>query len=115
MVILGRNTMHSKQLKDIDISKNQEYSDRFIDVCNYIRDHCTENLTIDHISAYAGFSKFHFLRLFKKFTGSTCHEYIISNRRIIPINPSRYRQKICCQIIGKVHAPIASIIAINFF
>lgn len=80
MVLLGRNTMQSKQFKDIDISRNQEYSDRFINVCNYIRDHCTENLTIDHISAYAGFSKFHFLRLFKKFTGSTCHEYIISNR-----------------------------------
>lgn len=80
MVTLGRHVLSQKILSDITVSKRQEYTERFISICNYIKEHCSENITIDDISSYAGFSKFHFLRLFKKFTGCTCHDYITINR-----------------------------------
>ncbi len=35
-----------------------------------------KNLTIDKLSRLAGYSKFHFLRLFKEYTGESVHKYI---------------------------------------
>ena len=49
-------------------------------VCNYISDHCTENISIDRLASLAGFSKFHFARLFKQFSGMSCYEYLTQQR-----------------------------------
>ena len=49
-------------------------------ICDYITAHCTENLTVDELAVIAGFSKFHFIRLFKQFTNVTCYEYLIQKR-----------------------------------
>ena len=46
----------------------------FID-CNY-----AENIDIDNIADEACFSKFHFIRLFKKIYGRTPHQYLIRVR-----------------------------------
>ncbi|MEO8769876.1 MAG: helix-turn-helix transcriptional regulator [Ferruginibacter sp.] len=46
----------------------------FIDI-NYI-----ENIDLDNISEEAYFSKFHFIRLFKKIYGKTPHQYLTSVR-----------------------------------
>lgn len=42
----------------------------------YIRKHIKENMTIDEIAAYAGYSKYHFCRCFKDITGHTVNSYI---------------------------------------
>ncbi len=62
--------------------KQHEYIDRFFNVCQYINDHCTENLKIDDIANIAGFSKYHFTRLFKRVMNVSCYEYLV-NRRIM--------------------------------
>ncbi len=62
--------------------KQLEHQERFTELCNYINAHCTENLSVDELAAEAGFSKYHFSRLFKEMTGTTCHNYLIT-RRII--------------------------------
>jgi AraC-like DNA-binding protein len=62
--------------------KQQEYIDLFFNVCNYINDHCTENLKMDDLADIAGFSKFHFSRLFKQIMNVSCYDYLI-NRRVM--------------------------------
>ena len=61
-------------------SKQKEYMEKFMDVCNYINDHCTENLTLDAVAARAGFSKYHFTRLFKQFTNVSFYKYLNQKR-----------------------------------
>ncbi|HEX5172398.1 MAG TPA: AraC family transcriptional regulator [Cyclobacteriaceae bacterium] len=39
-----------------------------------------ENIDLDNISGEASFSKFHFIRLFKKIYGKTPHQYLIALR-----------------------------------
>jgi len=63
--------------------EQQEYIEKFMAVCDYINSHCTEELTLDDISAMAGFSKYHFSRLFKEFTNTSfrfqvSHLYVTS-------------------------------------
>lgn len=80
-VQLGRYRDTADRLPSNTPGKQQEYSNRFIGICNYINTHCNENLSLDAIAEEAGFSKYHFARLFKEMTGTTCHEYLV-NRRI---------------------------------
>ena len=40
------------------------------------------NLTLDDIAHYSGFSKYHFTRLFRQFTGSTFYRYL-NQKRIV--------------------------------
>ncbi len=58
----------------------KKYQTKFLDVCNYINENCTQDLTLDKISSYAGFSKYHFSRLFKDFTGITFYKYLNQKR-----------------------------------
>ncbi len=66
---------------DIKPNKQQEYIEKFISVCDYINQHCTEDLTLDEIADMAGFSKYHFSRLFKEFTNMSFYKYL-NGRRI---------------------------------
>lgn len=80
-VTLGRDLMHAEnKFPGITNSKQHEYIEKFMMICNYITEHCTENLTVDELAVIAGFSKFHFIRLFKQFTNVTCYEYLIQKR-----------------------------------
>lgn len=79
--LLGRRTLNATvKFPDIMPGKQHEYAEKFMDTCNYINNHCTENLTVDALAERTGFSKFHFSRLFKQFTGMTCYNYLISKR-----------------------------------
>ena len=52
----------------------------------YINEHITQDLTLDHLAAQATLSPFYFSRLFKKETGFSPHNYIITTR----INNAKY-------------------------
>ncbi len=45
-------------------------------VCSYISEHFTQDLSLEKIAAYAGFSKFHFERIFNEYTGMTFYQYL---------------------------------------
>ena len=45
-------------------------------VCSYISEHFTENLTLENIATYAGFSKYHSERIFTDYAGSTFYQYL---------------------------------------
>ncbi|WP_168119620.1 helix-turn-helix domain-containing protein [Paenibacillus sp. HB172176] len=80
-VLLGRNAMKAEH-RDHS-SKSQKYHkniDNFLKVCNYMNEHCTEDIQVDELAELAGFSKFHFTRLFKQFIGMSYYEYLNQHR-----------------------------------
>ncbi len=50
---------------------------RIVQAKLFIDSHYPENIDLDNISDEAYFSKFHFIRLFKKIYGKTPHQYLI--------------------------------------
>lgn len=83
LVIVGRNCIKIDRQSNTVVKKKQhQYIDKFLHICQYINDHCTEDLTIDKLATWAGFSKYHFSRLFCNFSGVTFYDYLIK-RRII--------------------------------
>ncbi len=81
LAILGRSDVADvSRFPDISPSKQQEYIEKFMGICDYINEHCTENLNVDLLAHQAGFSKYHFSRLFKQFTGISCYDYLIGRR-----------------------------------
>jgi AraC-like DNA-binding protein len=48
--------------------------------CELIRARATENLSLEEIAREVGLSRFHFLRLFKAFTGLSPHAYLLLRR-----------------------------------
>lgn len=80
-VALGRASFNAgTKFPGITTSKQHEYVEKFMMVCNYITDHCTENITVDQLADLAGFSRFHFSRLFKQFSNMSCYEYLTQKR-----------------------------------
>ncbi|MDD6638635.1 MAG: AraC family transcriptional regulator [Lachnospiraceae bacterium] len=81
-VSIGRNHINDMDLfPNTKSYKQQEYLQKFNDVLDYIDSHYTEELTLDDIADFSGFSKYHFTRLFKQYTDSTFYDYL-SFRRI---------------------------------
>ena len=54
--------------------------EKFTTVCQYIDTSFRENLTLEQAAEISGFSKYHFSRLFKEFTGITFQEYLTRQR-----------------------------------
>lgn len=52
----------------------------------YIRGHFAEPISIDYLASRAALSPYHFIRLFKKETGQTPHQYIMQMR----VNSSKF-------------------------
>lgn len=80
-VHIGRNYMH--QERSIPQARNDKYYkkiDTFLKVCNYINEHCTEDIQADQLAQLAGFSKFHFSRLFRQYIGMSWYEYLNQHR-----------------------------------
>lgn len=79
-VLIGRKYNDTLEKFEMTGRKKKEYTEKFIHVCNYINDHCTEDLTLEEAADLAGFSKYHFTRLFKTFTGMTFYKYLNQKR-----------------------------------
>lgn len=47
---------------------------------DYINNHYSDNLTIDFLSQFIGYSKTHFMTVFKQHTGTSCTEFVIQVR-----------------------------------
>ncbi|WP_026652606.1 AraC family transcriptional regulator [Butyrivibrio proteoclasticus] len=54
--------------------------DKLVSVTNYIDAHRSDDLTVEQLAEIAGFSKFHFERLFKSYMGISCYQYITKRR-----------------------------------
>lgn len=81
LVLVGRSDVASAQqsfaVKD---NKQKEYLDKFMLVTSYINEHFTEDLTLEGVASLAGFSKYHFTRLFRQYADTTFYKYLNQKR-----------------------------------
>lgn len=80
-VLLGRQHIRKDALQDVKSRKQTDYFDRLNASMNYINTHYMNDISIEDAAKIAGFSKFHFSRLFKQFTDQTFCGYL-NQRRI---------------------------------
>lgn len=80
-VMFGREySNQDRKFGNFTTNKQHEHVQKFMNVCNYISEHCTEDITVDELADIAGFSKFHFARLFKQFTNVSYYDYLTRKR-----------------------------------
>jgi len=63
---------------------------RIVEAKIYIDEHYHDKLDLDNVSSQANFSKYHFLRLFKKAFGKSPHQYLTEVRII---NAKKYLEE----------------------
>ena len=81
MVLVGRDySEHAKRSIEATASKQREYLEKITQICAYVNEHFTEDITLDEAAAMAGFSKFHFARLFKQVTNTSFYKYVSQKR-----------------------------------
>jgi len=80
LTLIGRNHLEMVETDSNSESKKKEYTGKFMSVCRYIDEHFAEDITLEDIAAKAGFSKFHFSRLFKQFTNASFYKYVNQQR-----------------------------------
>ena len=81
IVMVGRDyTGKPNRFEGIRPTKQQEYAEKFLAICDYLNQHCTEDIALEEVAAMAGFSKYHFSRLFKEFAGMPFYKYLNSRR-----------------------------------
>ena len=76
--LFGRISAAFRKEKEMD--GNNLNRERFTSICEYIREHCTEQITLEQTAKMAGFSKYYFARLFRDFTGVTFYKYLNQQR-----------------------------------
>lgn len=82
-VIVGRIPFRNTDtFTGIGTHKQQSYIEVFFNLCTYLNEHCTENITLEQLAGMSGFSKSHFIRLFKDYTGVSYYEYLTKRRMI---------------------------------
>lgn len=80
-VALGRYKMlGDKDYAKADSNRQKELSKKLAIAFEYIDAHYTEDVCLDDVAFVAGFSKFHFSRLFKQCSGQNLHEYLCFKR-----------------------------------
>jgi AraC-like DNA-binding protein len=80
-VLTGRKYMNTESLfPDAKLNKQREYIEKFNLIFEYINNHYSDEISLDTIANVAGFSKFHFSRLFKQFTDMSFYEYLNQRR-----------------------------------
>ena len=90
--LIGRNYNSENKANLVhDRAKQEEYFDMFIKICDYINEHCSEDLTLEAVADMSGFSKFYFSKLFKQFTNVSFYRYVnqkrIAKAELLLINP----------------------------
>lgn len=82
MLTIGRN-YYTRNAGSMDIpsdTKRFEYYEIFANLLNFIDAHYMEELSLEQVADYIGFSKYHFSRLFKQHTNTTFHNYLCHKR-----------------------------------
>ncbi len=80
LYLIGCNYINHVKSELRGCVKKNEYLDKIMAVCNYIDEHFADDITLDDMAQLAGFSKFHFSRLFKQVTSQTLYKYINQQR-----------------------------------
>lgn len=92
LVILSRSLAEINQQNFISREpKQKEYMEKFMNICAYINEHFAEDLTLEGVATLAGFSKYHFSRLFKQYADTSFYKYLnhkrIEHAKYLLLNP----------------------------
>jgi AraC-like DNA-binding protein len=79
-VRIGRSYSPNAKCFNNSISKQRDYTERFLYICDFIKEHYNEDLSLDYVADISGFSKYHFSRLFKQFTNVSFYKYLNKKR-----------------------------------
>ncbi len=61
-------------------SHNTRVLQKLSRACSYISQNCEKNISLEDAAAYAGFSKYHFSRIFKEYMNTSFTAYLTSQR-----------------------------------
>lgn len=82
----------SKLIMDCDDEKINEYSEKFGTVFKYIDNNYMYDISLDQLADVAGYSKYHFSRIFKQYNSISYLQYINARRtkaaELLLMNPS---------------------------
>ena len=78
---IGRYNFSRNSNSDAENEHSLLYYEKFANLLKYTDSHLEEDLSLDWAADYTGFSKYHFLRLFKDYTGMTYYDHL-SHKRI---------------------------------
>ena len=81
MVLIGRNhKVFTRQSLGQTDTRQREYVEKFLFLTSYIDEHFAEDLTLEDVASLAGFSKYHFSRLFKMYTDNSFYKFLNQKR-----------------------------------
>lgn len=80
---------------------SKAHAEKFSIVFSYLDEHFAEDLTLEHMAAVAGFSKYHFSRTFKQQSGYNFYDYLcrrrIKSAEMLLMDPTRSISQIALQ------------------
>lgn len=80
-VLLGDNYNTANELfPNVGLHKQKEYVQKFNQALEFIDRHYMDDLSLEDVADYIGFSKYHFSRLFKQYTNYTFCDYVTYRR-----------------------------------
>ena len=80
-VVTSRSYRNTENIfPDVKLNKQREYIEKFNLIFDYINHNFSDAITLDTIADVAGFSKFHFSRLFKQYTDLSFYDYLNQRR-----------------------------------
>lgn len=83
-VRLGRDVINGKSHEQQPGGRKYfKHIDTFLHVCSYMTEHCTREVKVEELAGLAGYSKFHFTRLFKQCIGLSYGEYLNRQRILV--------------------------------
>ena len=96
MIRLGRRLW---QRKDADQGEHRRaMNETFLNVYTFIAEHCTEKLTLEDMADYSGYSKYHFARIFREYSGMSFYEFYM-----------RQRMMLCHQLLAEMDMPVTEV------
>lgn len=80
-IILGKyNFTLNDQLSAKKNLQDQVYYEKFDSIAKYIDTHHASKVSLEDVASYAGFSKYHFSRIFKEYFETPFPEYVMKQR-----------------------------------
>lgn len=76
LAIIGKYQLEHAMSNSMNQMKRKEYASKIMSICTYIDEHFTEDISLEEVASVAGYSKFHFSRIFKQLTNVSFYKYV---------------------------------------
>lgn len=80
IVVGNHNTLLQSELSASKTPQQKAYDQKFVAISKFLRERYMNDVSLEDTAAFAGFSKYHFSRLFKEYYQMSFPEYVTSLR-----------------------------------